>query len=214
MTESELLFAEWKNQRLEYANFCEDGILVEKEWEVSNPKILFLLKETYSHFIDISGPMGPQGTSRTFWRKMKIWTYVVTEYFNNRIPQFDELLVIKEKPNDSIAYVNIKKNAEKIEGNGDPYSDDTDILSYLKKDSNFLRRQIDLIKPEIIFCCSTIIFIKELYPNLIFLSNNLFQADGKLVIAHGHPSSRKSYQREFDDLSTILQKIDLKIRYN
>ena len=210
MTQVKLLFDEWKIQRPDYINFCEDGILVQSKWKNSNPKILFLLKETYSHFIDISGPMGPYGTSKTFWRKMKIWTYIITELMNNREPIFEKIYEIKELPNDSIAYVNIKKNAEKTENNGEANSDYSDILSYAKKDKDFLKRQIDLINPDIILCCATIDFAKELYPDLSSISNKLFQADRKLIISYSHPSNRNSYTQEFADLTTILKGCKIK----
>lgn len=205
MTSYKLLFDNWKKNRPNYKNFCEDGILVQEKWETSNSKILFLLKETYSHFIDISGPMGPSGTSNTFWRKMKIWTYIIDELFANRDPNFNEIFIVKEQPNETVAYVNLKKNAEKFEGTNDAYSDDTDIMKYVESDKEYLIEQIKLIDPNVVFCCSTFEFAKKLYPKFQLIADNVIYANGMLFIDYFHPSNRKSYEKEFAELNHILK---------
>lgn len=203
----QLLLDEWKKQRPEYKSFCNDGVLVETEWTKSSPKILFLLKETYESFTDIVGPMGPYGTSKTFWRKMKIWTYIVTEYYNGRIPDFETSLKVKESPNDSVAYVNLKKNAVKKEYNNEAYSDHADLISYVKNDSVFLKSQISLINPDIIFCCSTFNFIHELYHEVKNVADNLYRTSEFLVVDYYHPSNRMSYVKEFDKLSSTAKNL-------
>ena len=158
MNASQPLLNKWKKDRPNYKNFCSDGILVPQRWESSNSKILFLLKETYVDFIDITGELGPKGTSKTFWRKMKLWTYIVDELFENRNPDPNKVGVIKEIPNDTSAYVNLKKNAEKIARTNDFKSDDADIMQYVEHDKEYLVEQIKMINPKIILCCSTFKF--------------------------------------------------------
>lgn len=201
------LLDKWQKERPYYNKFCRDGILVENIWEESNPKILFLLKETYESFIDIKGPMGPKGTSKVFWRKMKIWTYIITEYYSGRIPNYEKAIIIKESPNDSVAYVNIKKNAIKREKNKEAYSDNKDIFNYLRNDSEFLKEQIRLIKPDFIFCCNTFIFVKELFETLK-LSDGLYKNEDYIFIDYLHPSNRKNYKSEIVNLSRIVEKIN------
>ena len=205
MKSSESLFLEWKKERPGYKYFCEDGILVESEWEKANPKILFLLKETYIQFTTIKGPMGPGKLSCTFWRKLQIATYVITEYINGRTPELNTAYKIKEEPNVSIACMNIKKNAEKYHESFQLASDDKDILSYVKTDRDFLLRQINLISPDIVFCCETIDFAKELFPGLSFLSKNVYSNDKMLFVDYLHPNNKNGYEQGFDNISAIME---------
>jgi hypothetical protein len=151
--------------------------------------------------------MGPGGTSPTFWRRLKIWTYLVTEYYNKRIPDLNLCYIIKETPNDNIAYMNIKKNAERTEYRNDAYSDDNDIMKYVINDSRFLKSQIHHINPDIIFCCSTFIFLKRMFPEITQISDSVFDLNGRLIISFGHPSNRKSYVKEINHLSSILKNL-------
>ena len=64
---------------------------------------------------------------------------------NGNEPNFDKAIEIKEESNDSIAYVNIKKLAEKSVNNGESNSFDPDIFNYASSDKDFLLKQIALI---------------------------------------------------------------------
>lgn len=203
MDTKESLIKEWRNARPEYEKFCSDGILVQDEYKKSNPKILILLKESYADFIDIEGPCGPDGGGKSFWRKIKIWTYVITEIWNKRKPQFENIWELKESPNNSIAYINLKKNTNRKDG--DWKSDDTDIEYYTIKDKEFLVRQIELINPEIIVCGGTIDFFKILYPQIELIGKNLFSNGKRIIISHSHPGYfAKGYEKEFTELTEIL----------
>lgn len=197
------LIAEWKNARPEYKFFCEDGILVPEIWDDASPKILFLLKETYDTFIDISGELGPNGGSAMFFRKLKMRTYIITELANKRIPTYEGCLAVKEQPNDSIAYVNIKKNVDHIDNEWQ--STYADIMEYAISDKDFLKKQINLINPDIIFCCATIEFLLEIYPEIQEISDRVYRLGTIIIISYSHPSSRTGYEKEFQDLTSILK---------
>lgn len=200
-----LLFEEWTKARPHYKIFCKDGILVNDEWDKQCPKIMFLLKETYTGFPEIIGrPHGPGGTSGTFWRRMRMWTYIIAEMFNNNTPIFQEAIKIKEEPNSKIAYLNIKKNVERIENRNDAYSNDDDIRKYAKNDKDFLKQQIEIIAPDIILCCGTFKFCSDIFDQIENLSKNLHKASNVLLIDFGHPSQRKKYEKNHNDLVEIL----------
>ncbi|MBI5591821.1 MAG: hypothetical protein HY881_15220 [Deltaproteobacteria bacterium] len=201
------LLNEWKAKRQEYKIFCEDGILIEDEWANANPKVMFLLKETYRHFHIIRGEKGPEGTSNTFWRRMRMWTFIITEIFNDRTPDFASAIEIKEEPNRCIAYVNIKKHAERIEYNNEAYSVDEDIKKYAINDKDYLRRQIDIINPDIIVCCSTFKFCPYIFNEIEPISERLFKTGNKWLIDFEHPSQRRTYESNFNDLSNISRKL-------
>lgn len=201
------LLEKWKQARPDYLTFCHDGVLDDSKYNPSTPKILFLLKETHHGFTKISGPQGPHGRSKTFWRKMKMWTYVTSKFFNSETPTFEEALVVKEFPNDNIAYVNIKKNVNQNEQATNTNSNKKDLQAYVNNDAEFLRSQIALINPDIIFCCSTFNYYKQLYPQNIFNNSRLHRVEGRIVIDYYHPSNRASYASEFEQLSVICNQI-------
>lgn len=205
----EALYTKWESERPDYNKFCRDGILDESEWDKSNLKILFLLKETFEDYTIIEGPCGPGGNSHTFWRRMRMWTYIITEIYNDRIPTFEKAYSIKEEPNKDIAYVNIKKNAQKKKNNKESNSVDNDIRSYAIRDKEFLQRQIEIINPNVVLCCSTFKFCDIIFNNIRRVSDNLYNSNGIWIIDFGHPSQTYySYRENFDALIKILKNIE------
>ncbi|MDR1747589.1 MAG: uracil-DNA glycosylase family protein, partial [Spirochaetaceae bacterium] len=164
-------------------------------------------KETYNHWCEIreSGAQGPDGTSKTFWRRMRIWTYVIDEIINGNKPDFHKALEVKEEPNDSIAYINIKKLAEKSEYNGEAYSTDADISNYAISDKHFLLRQIKLISPQIIICSGTFKFCDKIFSNIKKISERLYKTNELYLIDFFHLSNRNSYEKEFNELKNIIK---------
>ena len=200
----ESLEKEWMESR-DYALFCKDGILLEEEWDKSRTKILFLLKETFIHFFVIRGrAQGPHGNSKTFWRRMQMWTYLTDKIYNNEDYTFQDALKIKDKENSKIAYVNIKKNVTLMGQKGRTSSDYNDIAKYARQDSHFLRRQIELINPDVIICCGTYDFMKNIFTKEEFKNNKV---NSIWVIKAKHLSFVQSYQRGFFELEERLLKI-------
>jgi hypothetical protein len=200
------LYDEWTEAR-NYPVFCDDGILDSKKWQNSS-KIMFLLKETYKDWVEIReyGPQGPDGTSNTFWRKMRMWTYIMDEVINGNEPNFTKAKEIKEEPNDSIAYVNIKKSAEKKEYNGEAPSSDADIFNYASSDKDFLLRQIALISPKIILCARTFKFCNKIFDTIEPIGERLYKTDGIYLIDFYHPSEFPiGYERGFNELKSIME---------
>jgi hypothetical protein len=199
------LFDEWNNER-KYSVFCNDGILDSEKWENSS-KIMFLLKETYNHWFEIreSGEQGPNGTSNTFWRRMRIWTYIIDEMIGGNEPNFNKALEIKEKPNDSIAYVNIKKLAEKSEYNNEANSSDVDISNYAISDKDFLLKQINLISPKIILCSGTFKFCDKIFNNIEKMGERLYKTSEIYLIDFYHLSNRNKYAKEFNELKDVMK---------
>lgn len=199
------LYDEWTTAR-KYSVFCDDGILDSEKWKNSS-KIMFLLKETYNHWVEIreSGAQGPQGTSNTFWRRMRIWTYIIDEMIGGNKLSINEALKIKEEPNDSIAYVNIKKLAEKSEYNNEADSSDADILNYAISDKDFLLKQINLISPKIIICSGTFKFCDKIFNDIEKIDGKLYKTNEMYLIDFYHLSNRNPYEKEFNELKGIME---------
>ena len=204
----------WKKARPEYQTgdkkFCNDGILIDEIWAKSYSKIMFLLKETYSHFYDIRGnEYCGSGTSKTFWRRMRMWTYIIDEALKGNIPSFEEVKKIKEQANNSIAYVNLKKCAEKTEHNKEAYSNDNEICDYVKRDKDFLLEQINFIKPQIILCSGTFKFCNILFPDIEAnkIADKLYKIRDMYLIDFYHLSKRGAYKKDYDELLKIIHPL-------
>ena len=196
------LLQEWKTSK-GYTEFCNDGILIEKEYDKSTPKILFLLKETHDSFVNIGGHVGiPNNTNKIFWRMINIWLYVITETWNERIPDFEKVSIIKEREVNSIAMVNVKKNA-----NGTSKSYRKDILSYAIADKEFLVRQIELINPDVIYCGGTLESFMKLF-EYETINRHIYTSNKRLIISHHHPSSVTGYREPFEFFEYCLSKND------
>lgn len=194
----------WKDLRPEYESFCDDGILSESDWDKKRTKVMFLLKETFKDFKTIKGKYGPDGNSKTFWRKMQMWTFIADKIYYGEDVKHLEAIKVKEKPNYEVAYVNIKKDVIKSKGAYKTNSDDEDIKKYAKSDSNLLKTQIDLINPNIIICCGTYKFLKHILP---LNQTNPFKYNNIWIIDHSHLSNRKGYEIDNSELIFKLKKI-------
>ena len=194
----------WKNLRPEYELFCDDGILSESDWDKKRTKVMFLLKETFKDFTTIKGKHGPDGNSKTFWRKMQMWTFIADKIYSGEDVNHLEAMKAKEKPNYEIAYVNIKKDVKKGKGAYQTNSNYEDIKKYAKSDANLLKTQIDLISPDIIICCGTYRFLHHILP---INQTNPFKYKNIWIINHHHLSNRKAYQTDNSELILKLKKV-------
>lgn len=138
------LFAEWKQRIGEEAErMCLDGIVCEDNYERTNPKLLFIAKEP-------NHPEGPGFDFREWWsREVKYtfsirlceWAYGVWNGFSplSSVDEADRLEVMR-----SISFINLKKVG------GDGSADSEEIRSVTNRDKDLLRRQIEIIDPDII----------------------------------------------------------------
>ncbi len=200
--EETILLDEWSAQRPEYNFFVRDGVLNKSLYAASSPKTAILLKESNDDFVEIA-PLttdgyGPNGNSTHFWRNINIYTYIATCAWNNISPNYDDINEVTETKVNSIAYINVKKNAE-----NKPKSNNNEILDYAKKDQAFLRRQLDIIQPQIVFCGNT----KKCYDfieDTTFLKHNVYLGESRLVIDYYHPSFAFGFDKHVEILSTCL----------
>ena len=142
------LFDKWKKRRNkeEADRMCLDGIVCEKCYEKTDPKLLVVTKEP-------NHPVGPGFDFREWWysepvqyaftKRLCEWSYGV----QNRFPSLSEF--DKDKSNESaairsIAFMNLKKIG------GSASSDPEVIRLHTKRDQDLLRRQIEIIGPDVI----------------------------------------------------------------
>jgi len=183
------LFDEWEGSKPEYkGKFVRDGIINEELFTKVQPKILFIAKEP-------NNPNQKPGDFREWWKKectdkilyrMAEWIYGLLHKF----PQYED--INEDKRHEliqNIAFMNIEKTG------GDSRSKNNKIIRHLEMNLDFLRKQIDIISPDIIVTGTG--FLKKVREDLF--ENTLFESDcniyiGKYknskIIDYYHPSSR------------------------
>jgi hypothetical protein len=206
------LFELWRNAR-QYNSFSDDGVIGSDDlWKQTYPKIAFLLKEVNDGFHDIRAKpyYEPQGNSPVFWKNLNMWKYITTELLHGRECTYYGTFAQKGNRVEQIAYINLKKKDES-ECEARPTSDDADIQRYVDEDWEFLNRQIEIIGPDILFCCGTFKYLNgkiELEP----ISENIYLHRHLLVVQFCHPSARKGYKSNFDLLHEMFRLIPEKYK--
>lgn len=209
----ELLYKEWISKR-DYKLFVKDGILNYKKWETTKPKILFLLKESADNFTEIANQdiRIHTGNGNHFWWQICYWKYIINKLHSKEKVVFIPTKQLPESLNenrlDSIAYVNVKKLCE-----NKTTSKEKDILQYADVDKILLKKQIDLIQPNVVFCSTTTFkAYKKIYPqnNLKELNKICYKDGQKLVLKFRHPSYfqiKGGRKTNFTDLhQSLLEK--------
>lgn len=242
ISENEKILDEWKisNEKYGEYNFAYDGIMnkgeviigegyIEREsdknhienqlWKTTSLRVLFLTKDQNTWGGDAWDVRAEYGRSNmesdsiqfTFYRNLMYLLYGIchtteeckTEYdFSNR----DALDFFDSYP---FARINAKK-----EGGNSSISNNT-LRFYLKRDCDFLKKQIQNLNPDVIFCCGYSETVEETGNLLLnFLNNNGYkfqcasknnwiyfdERKNKIAINSWHLSARISSQRIFEEL--------------
>ena len=124
----------------------------------------------------------------TMWRKVAIWTQAIYNAFNDNICEYDdEVLRSKEKEIiDRIAVVNVKKS------NGGSESEYEDLKKYALEDRLEIKRELEIIQPDIIVCGNNLSLLKlvlgEELQNDDTWDNMLALWKSTLVLDYYHPA--------------------------
>ena len=212
--QQEQLYIKWKNNR-NYSYFVYDGILNYQKWNVSRPKIMFLLKETADDFVHIANNDIDirNGNGSHFWWNICYWKYVVSSLYTGKDISFISTSELPESQQNyilnDIAYVNIKKQCD-----NKTKTNDSEILQYALGDKDLLIEQIDLINPDVIFC-NPITFkaYSNIYENKLEALNEIcFKYDNRLILKFRHPSYFQiagGRETHFNDLKNAIMNLEL-----
>ena len=152
MKELGLLFEEWEKRHLAkgYKRFIRDGIVNEDWWfqEQSVPKICFFLKEArtqedgYNLVKDLY-----EREPWKLWQRVAIWTQAIQLAFTGERPyDVDKIQMKSHEAVRQTAVVNVKKS------NGLAESDGEDLWQYVREDRDLLKKELELVNPDIILC--------------------------------------------------------------
>ena len=230
MTEAEFteqnnaLMAKWKDERPAYVPFITDGILVYDVWRKQNPKILFLLKETYGGYNNLTG--GEEyNTKSFFWTNVVLWKTAIYEFYKSGFVDIsqhelnEKIMGIASltKKLDDIAILDVKKwNENKSRSSW------VGINKYAKSDHEFIEKQIELINPDVIVCGGTFYSLKNyIYKDVKLLcglnlptnKKTCHKYGGRLIIDYFHPSHSRykgGSVKLLNEFCELLRKVKCK----
>lgn len=208
-----------------------DGIINYEQYLKSNLKILWLLKEPYDTENDGKGGwsmadlLGEADVYEKFFnqkktRSKKTWYPIIYTSFGilNNYKCYDDIEFIDKDPTmvsvlKQIAFININKLASTSTTNMNK------LRKLFQRNSEILKRQIDLYNPDIIIGCKTL----DIYFNLLELGNAELQKsqagtkyyvkNNKLYIDAYHPGQigitryKDANENYIDDLITIYRTV-------
>ena len=206
--EMESLFQEWEaaHKQKGYERFIRDGIVSPKDWYGQpTPKICYLLKEAYSKDkgYDLAKKLKNDNPWQ-MWKKVAVWTEAIFQAFGDG-KEYDQKRIqanIRQNIN-RIAVINVKKS------NGQSKSNYKELKKCAIEDSSFLRRELDIINPDIIVCgytshCLRAILGDDWKNNKTDMT--LFgEWNGKMVIDYYHPASKYPHRVNYYALMSICR---------
>lgn len=141
--------------------FISDGAVNADAYQKSNPKIVFFLKEAYSKNNDENWSLTDWlngGAMTKMWSTVSEWTYGIRNTTSSTIPQKPRL-TRGEKIDllKTIAIVNVKKS------NGKSTSTYADLLNFVKSDLLYLKKELEILSPDIIVCGNNSSLLRAIY---------------------------------------------------
>lgn len=209
MRELDILFEEWEKIHLEkgYKRFIRDGIVNEDWWfqEQSVPKICFFLKEarTQEEGYNLVKDLYKREPWK-LWQRVAIWTQAIQLSFTGERPyDVDKIQMKSHEAVRQTAVVNVKKS------NGLAESEGEDLWKYVHEDKDLLKRELELVNPDIILCGYTFGMLSEVLGDELEMDGTAdtmyaFWKD-KLIIDYYHPACHYPNRVNYYALMTICR---------
>lgn len=194
----EKLFDEWAQKHAErvstdapyamtheapYGGFVRDGIVNLESWKKQKVRICFVLNEAggyddlekFPNGQDVTAVWNEKGAFSKFMFKIAVWTKAIKDAF---VPPVTYVKKDVQKMGreliQSIAVVNLKKS------DGQRRSDFDLVKRFAQEDAEELKRELELVNPNIIICCETLKFMRGDRPedenakrNFVFYNDEL-----------------------------------------
>ena len=196
--------------------FIADGIVNETVWNFSEKKrILFVLKEAYGSDWGentLASWLKTLHPTVSIWPTVAKWVYGLQNTTKTYIPRYVDKLTPQQHNEclEQIAVLNIKKS------NGDTGSVHDEICKYAEYDREEIKKEIELIDPDIVVCGNTFGILYEIVYEQEPLrgdaaSDNWYyykNLDGKerLYLDVYHPSNRWPELMNYYTVTNIYQQ--------
>ncbi len=168
-----------------------DGVISYENWEKADLKILFVLKETNKANQNVVEAIKRAlvTTSSGWWRgkvlsRVGRWAFGLANYTGD-VPSFNDAKVNGKEAIWSIAYINMRKTAGGASTNKKSFN------THVKEYAPFIRRQIELIKPDVVVLGGTYKPLKaHVFPELDHICKRIHKHDDMIFINVHHPAAR------------------------
>jgi len=210
-TKTELLdslFIEWKshytNMNIDIKEFNCDGIINESKYNAARKKLLFILREPNQSLKDndIRKDVA-NGPCFGLWYELSRWAYGII----NNFPDFD--IVEKDIEGKKEVFLGSSiMNLKKIAGGGSTDFNELNLFAYIDRD--FIKREIEIIGPDLIICCNSFIElmwalelkgIKDTISDLKTVFEKVYYYnDCPIYVFPYHPAHRKNRKKSYNDL--------------
>jgi hypothetical protein len=212
--ESKKLLNKWKQlDHHKNKGFVSDGIVDFDEWEKADQKILVVLKEAYGDkkqwkLTDLIGDDDREKIKNyPHYKMLSKWLYVLHNTTHDKLPESIEDIDpdLADSYLLSCAVINIKKSS------GKSTSNNNEIYDYAVQDKDFLKKQIDLINPQIVLCGYTASsLLSGVYDlddyNQYYFSDYCISFEGRTFIDFWHPSMKNGREEYYcNELSRDYQ---------
>lgn len=205
----EELLKEWAASARHYAKcFIRDGIIDPGRWSQAPRKVLFILREAYGDPTDTEGwdlrtvIREWDGPKYKIWWTVSYWAYALHRASLHSVPPFPVDATAFKAARQALlscAAINIKKSG------GKSSSDLDDLASYANSDGIFIRRQVDLIAPQIVVCGNVWSLIQRFWPDARQVYDAVWEAGGRTIIDFWHPANQFPNQLNYYALAALLQ---------
>lgn len=177
------LFAEWKTKQPVHTSckrkkniipveidhtknvFIADGAVNETIWnESGGMKIVYLLKEAYGEIADwnLAHWLHKLEDYPKIWRRVAEWTYGIYNTTVEAVPAYCNMDFAEMKAwMERTAVVNLKKSG------GKSTSDYDEVYTYAMHDQAEIRKELEILQPDIIVCGATLWMLDDLYDGAI-----------------------------------------------
>ena len=200
------LFEEWEKHSLyKDENFIRDGIIDETLFNQADLKILFITKEANDPGQTVNWDF------REWWREniRYAFSYRLAEWsfgLLNDFPCYDKVWEKEGAAHEAlkrVAFMNVKKSG------GSGKSDFNTILNHIQNNIKFIRREIEIIEPEVIITGLSWQGLRdELFPGLKWVKSgysvHIARFKQAKVIDFYHPSSRNAPAAVYSLLGNIV----------
>ena len=209
-----------KNSFINHSNvFIEDGVIDENIWNSQKgKKILFVLKEAYNGSEDWSLPdwlrqcLDNNEPFSSMWKRVIEWIYAVKNTSADNIaPYAENICDANRNLLRHAAVMNLKKSS------GRSNSSYGEIAAYAKSDKEYLKRQLEIIAPDIIICGATFKALNEIFnmqicppenrcENWFYFTKAAVPGKSVLVVDYYHPANHYPALVNYYAVASIYQQ--------
>ena len=212
------LFERWKKKRNYYKSFDEDGVVNPEIWEFTNPKILFILKETDNLNGDLRSFLrnGGSSTYHRTWNNIVRWAEVILyDSYSDKLYNERRIEILSK-----ICAINLKKES------GGKRTNKGEVRLAAKDDNEFIQEQISLYQPDIVIACGFGLTADTLR-NIVYMdmdadwkndvnelwyykSDKINSKKAIHVISMPHPNraAKDKWSKQLQELYRVLNQVD------